>query len=261
VLGILALAAILAPIVAPYNPIAQPDIVALKNLPPSFAHPFGTDLYSRDILSRVIYGARVSLGIAFFATAISITLGTMYGAIAGYTGGLIDACMMRLIDALLSVPRVLLVIVVVALGHAPPLWVLVMLIGVTGWFSLSRLVRGQVLSLREREYVVAARALGVRRTRILLRHILPNVAPTVIVAAMLGMAQVIILEAGLSYLGLGVQPPNASWGNILQDGADRIGTLWWISLFPGLMIVITSIACNALGDTLRDLFDPHGAIQ
>jgi peptide/nickel transport system permease protein len=150
------------------------------------------------------------------------------------------------------------VIVVVALWQTLPLWLLVLVIGMTGWFGLSRLVRGQVLALRQRDFVVAAESLGVRRTRILLRHILPNVLPMIIVDATLSIGQVIVLEAGLSYLGLGVQPPRASWGNIIQDGADQIGTLWWLSLFPGLLIATTAIACNALGDVLRDAWDPRG---
>jgi peptide/nickel transport system permease protein len=257
VLVILGCVALFAPVLAPYNPIAQPDIVSLKNLPPSLAHPFGTDPYSRDVLSRVMYGARVSLSVALLATTVTVLLGTIYGAIAGYAGGFVETCMMRLVDALMSVPRVLLVIVVVALWHTLPLWLLITVIGVTGWFSLSRLVRGQVLAFRQRDFVAAADALGASRTRILFRHILPNVVPVIIVDATLGIGQVIVLEAGLSYLGLGVQPPAASWGNIIQDGADQISTLWWVSLFPGLLIAMTAVACNALGDSLRDFFDPR----
>ncbi|HXC24295.1 MAG TPA: ABC transporter permease, partial [Gemmatimonadaceae bacterium] len=236
---------------------AQPDIVGLKNLPPSLAHPFGTDPYSRDVLSRVMYGAQVSLSVALLATIVTVFLGTVYGSIAGYAGGIVDTCMMRLVDAMMAVPRVLLVIIVVALWHTLPLWLLIVVIGVTGWFSLSRVVRGQVLAFRRRDFVVAAEALGARRTRILFRHILPNVVPMIIVDATLGIGQVIVLEAGLSYLGLGVQPPGASWGNIIQDGADQIGTLWWVSLFPGLLIATTAVACNVLGDALRDYFDPR----
>jgi peptide/nickel transport system permease protein len=257
VLALFGVVALCAPLLAPYNPIAQPDIVALKSLAPSLAHPFGTDTYSRDVLSRAMYGARISLGVALLATMVTVIFGTAYGAVAGYAGGIIDTCMMRGVDAMLSVPRVLLVIVVVALWQTLPLWLLILVIGVTGWFGLSRLVRGQVLALRQRDFVVAAESLGVRRTRILLRHILPNVVPVIIVDATLSIGQVIVLEAGLSYLGLGVQPPRASWGNIIQDGADQIGTLWWLSLFPGLLIATTAIACNALGDALRDVSDPR----
>lgn len=256
-LAVLVLAALLAPWIAPYDPTAQPDIVRLKDLAPSLAHPFGTDPFSRDVLSRVIYGARVSLAVAALATAVAVTLGTAYGAVAGYVGGFVDTAMMRVVDALLAIPRVLLLIALLALWRSLPLWMLVVVLGATGWFGLSRLVRAQVLGIRRREYVQAAEALGASGWRIVTRHVLPNVLPTVIVAATLGIGQVIVLEAGLSYLGLGVQPPTASWGNIIQDGADQVGTLWWISLFPGLLIVMTAIACNALGDALGDALDPH----
>jgi peptide/nickel transport system permease protein len=257
VLGLIVLVALLAPLISPYDPIAQPDIIGLKNAMPSFSHPFGTDSFSRDVLSRCMYGARVSLSVAALATAIAVTLGTLYGAIAGYVGGVVDAVMMRFVDAALAIPRVLLLIAILALWNGLPLWLLIVVLGATGWFGLSRMVRAQVLSLRELDFVAAARAMGASGPRILLRHILPNVLPTIIVAATLGIGHVIILEAGLSYLGLGVQPPSASWGSIIQDGAEQVGSAWWISLFPGLLIVTTAIACNALGDALRTAFDPR----
>ena len=257
VIVVMVIIALLAPLIAPYDPIAQPDIIGLKNLAPSLGHPFGTDSYSRDILSRCIYGARISLTVAALATAIAVTFGTLYGAIAGFVGGAVDTVLMRFVDAALAIPRVLLLIAILALWNGLPLWLLIVVLGATGWFGLSRMVRAQVLSLRELDFVAAARAVGATGPRILLRHILPNVLPTVIVAATLGIGHVIILEAGLSYLGLGVQPPSASWGSIIQDGADQIGTAWWISLFPGLLIVTTAIACNSLGDALRAAFDPR----
>ena len=257
VLAIIIVVAIFAPVVAPYDPIAQPDIIALKSVGPSLAHPFGTDSYSRDVLSRCIYGARVSLSVAALATLMAVTLGTLYGAVAGYVGGAVDAVLMRIVDAALAIPRVLLLIAILALWHGLSLWLLVGVLGATGWFGLSRMVRAQVIALRDLEFVSAARALGAGGPRILLRHILPNVLPTIIVAATLGVGHVIILEAGLSYLGLGVQPPSASWGSIIQDGADQIGTAWWISLFPGLLIVTTAIAFNALGDAFRAALDPR----
>ncbi len=257
VIVVMVIIALLAPLIAPSDPIAQPDIIGLKNLAPSLGHPFGTDSYSRDILSRCIYGARISLTVAALATAIAVTFGTLYGAIAGFVGGAVDTVLMRFVDAALAIPRVLLLIAILALWNGLPLWLLIVVLGATGWFGLSRMVRAQVLSLRELDFVAAARAVGATGPRILLRHILPNVLPTVIVAATLGIGHVIILEAGLSYLGLGVQPPSASWGSIIQDGADQIGTAWWISLFPGLLIVTTAIACNSLGDALRAAFDPR----
>ncbi|MEO7104371.1 MAG: ABC transporter permease [Gemmatimonadaceae bacterium] len=257
VLALIVVVTLLAPLISPYDPIAQPDIIGLKNAAPSFAHPFGTDSFSRDVLSRCIYGARVSLSVAALATAIAVTLGTLYGAIAGFAGGVVDAVMMRFVDAALAIPRVLLLIAILALWNGLPLWLLIVVLGITGWFGLSRMVRAQVLSLRELDFVAAARAIGASSPRILIRHILPNVVPTIIVAATLGIGHVIILEAGLSYLGLGVQPPSASWGSIIQDGADQVGSAWWISLFPGLLIVTTAIACNALGDALHAAFDPR----
>ena len=257
VLGIIIIVAILAPMLAPYDPIAQPDIIGLKSVAPSLAHPFGTDSYSRDVLSRCMYGARVSLSVAALATLMAVTLGTLYGAVAGYVGGVVDAVLMRIVDAALAIPRVLLLIAILALWHGLSLWLLVAVLGATGWFGLSRMVRAQVIALRDLDFVSAARALGASGPRILLRHILPNVLPTIIVAATLGVGHVIILEAGLSYLGLGVQPPSASWGSIIQDGADQIGTAWWISLFPGLLIVTTAIAFNALGDAFRAALDPR----
>lgn len=257
VLVALIVTAVLAPLVAPFDPTAQPDIVALKDLPPTLQHPFGTDPFSRDVLSRAIYGARISLSVAAIATALTVVLGTAYGALAGYVGGALDAVMMRVVDAMLSIPRVLLLIALLALWRTVPLGVLVAVLGCTGWFGLSRMVRAQVRAIRSEEYVRAAAALGASGWRIVTRHVLPNVAPTVIVAATLGIGQVIVLEAGLSYLGLGVQEPTPSWGSIIQNGADQVGTLWWIALFPGLLVVLTSLASSALGDALRDALDPR----
>ncbi|MGH7663562.1 MAG: ABC transporter permease [Gemmatimonadaceae bacterium] len=249
--------AVLAPVVAPFDPTAQPDIVDLKNRAPSLAHPFGTDPFSRDILSRVIYGARLSLSIALLAMLLAITAGTTYGAIAGFVGGPTDSAMMRLIDAMLSIPRILLLIGILSLWGRVSVPMLVVAIGSTGWFGVSRIVRAQVLALRSDEFVVSARALGARRLRVLVRHILPNVLSPVIVAATLGVGNVIIIEAGLSYLGIGVRPPFASWGNIIQDGAANLFGLWWVSLFPGLAIIITVMAFNFVGDGLRDALDPR----
>jgi peptide/nickel transport system permease protein len=254
-LGVIIVVGVLAPLLAPYDPAAQPDIVALKDLPPSLAHPFGTDPYSRDVLSRVLYGARLSLTIGILATIVSLTLGVVYGAAAGYLGGIVDAVMMRVLDALLSIPRLLLVLgVLVAWPHLS-IGALILFLGLTGWFGLSRIVRGQVLALKHAEFVTAAQALGASRRRILARHLLPNIVSPVAVAATLGVAHVIVLEAGLSYLGIGVPPPLASWGNIIQDGVDQISTLWWLSLFPGLFMVLTVMTLNILGEALRDSYE------
>lgn len=242
---------------APFDPNRQIDIIALASHPPSLAHPFGTDIYSRDVLSRLVYGSRISLSVAFLAVLLSITVGTAYGAIAGYVGGRVDAVMMRVIDALLSIPRILVLLAIFALWERVSLGALVLVLGLTGWFATSRLVRAQVLALKTEEMVVAARALGARHRRILGRHILPGVTSTVVVAATLGIGNVIILEAGLSFLGVGVQAPTASWGNIIYDGAGNVAGLWWMSLFPGLAIVLTVMAFNIIGDALRDALDPR----
>ncbi|HET7188843.1 MAG TPA: ABC transporter permease [Gemmatimonadaceae bacterium] len=250
-------AALLAPLLAPYDPTAQLDIVRLQSRPPSWAHPLGTDQFSRDVLSRLMWGARISLAIAFVAVALSMTLGILVGAIAGYAGGLVDAVLMRLVDTALSIPRLLLLIAVVALWEHVGLAALTLLLAGTGWFTVSRLTRAETLVVREKDFVVAARMLGASPWRILTRHVLPNVAAPGLVAATLGIANVILLEAGLSYLGIGVRPPTASWGGIIQDGAERVGDLWWLTLFPGLAILLTVFACNALGDALRDALDPR----
>ena len=255
VLGVIVLVGLLAPLVAPYNPAAQPDIVGLKDLPPSLAHPFGTDPYSRDVLSRVIYGARLSLMIGVLATIVSLTFGVAYGAIAGYAGGALDAVMMRVLDAFLSIPRLLLLIGVLVAWPRLSIGALVLFLGLTGWFALSRIVRGQVLALKHAEFVTAAQALGASRRRILWRHMLPNLVSPIVVAATLGVAHVIVLEAGLSYLGIGVPPPLASWGNIILDGADQVGRLWWMALFPGLFMVLTVMTLNILAEALSDAYE------
>jgi peptide/nickel transport system permease protein len=256
-LAVLTALGALAPVIAPHDPKAQQDIVALKRQPPSVDHPFGTDQFSRDVLSRVLHGGRLSLAIALLAVALSATLGTMYGAVAGFYGGWIDALMMRALDALLAIPRVLLVIAAAVFWGHLGIPALVLILGLTGWFGVSRLVRAEVLSVVSRDYVAAARALGGSNARLLLTHVLPNVLSPVIVGAALGVGNVIVLEAGLSYLGAGVQPPYASWGNIIRDGSTDLGGLWWMSLFPGLAIVGTVLACNLLGDALRDALDPR----
>ena len=254
---VLLLTAILAPWIAPYDPHVQPDVIGLKSQPPSLAHPFGTDVFSRDVFSRVIHGSRVSLAVGVLAMILAVALGTSYGAIAGFFGGKVDGVMMRIIDALIAIPRILLLLVILALWGRIHVGLLIALLGLTGWFGVSRLVRGQVRSVSTQEFVLSARALGMGDARVLIRHILPNVVSPVLVAATLGIGNVILLEAGLSYLGIGVQPPQPSWGNIIQDAGGQITELWWISLFPGLVIMTTVMAFNTLGDALRDAIDPR----
>lgn len=248
--------ALLAPFLAPYDPIAQVDIVRTRYLAPSWEHWFGTDQFGRDVLSRVLYGARISLAIGFVATAIAITLGTLLGAVAGYLGARVDTLIMRFTDLVLAFPRLVLLILVVALFE-PSLTLMIVVLGLTQWPGTTRIVRGEVLSLREREFIQAARALGMGKSRIVLRHLVPNVLAPVIVAATLGIGNTIVLEAGLSFLGLGVQPPTPSWGSIVAEGKQNLIGGWWVTAFPGLAIVVTVLAFNLVGDGLRDALDPR----
>jgi peptide/nickel transport system permease protein len=257
VIALFVVAALVGPFFSSYSCIEQLDIVKLKNAPPSWPHLFGTDQYSRDVLTRVLCGARVSLAVATLAVLLSMTLGTAYGLVAGYAGGRLDNAMMRVLDGFLSIPRVLLLIAVLTLWHPVPLAGLIILLGTTGWFGVSRLVRAETMSAKQLDYVAAARALGASDVRILWRHLLPNVVSPVIVAATLAVGNVIALEAGLSYLGIGAKAPTASWGSIFLDGVEFFAGNWWVVLFPGIAIVATVLAFNVLGDALRDVLDPR----
>ncbi|HEX8695316.1 MAG TPA: oligopeptide ABC transporter permease [Longimicrobium sp.] len=247
---------LVTPLIAPYDPAEQGNIILNRYLEPSLQHLMGTDKFGRDIFSRVLYGARISLSIGFVAVGISITLGTLVGAFAGYFGGIVDSLLMRFTDMMLSFPRLVLLIVVIALFE-PNIYLVVTVLGLTGWMGTARLVRGEVLSLREREFIQAARALGMGDGRIIFRHIIPNTMAPVIVSATLGIGQTILTEASLSFLGLGVQPPTPSWGNMVSDGRDALINAWWIATFPGIAIVLTVVAFNLLGDGLRDALDPR----
>ena len=250
---------LLAPYIAPYDPNFQGNIVLNRYQPPSLDYFLGTDKFGRDVFSRILYGARISLTIGFIAIVISVTLGTLVGAIAGYFRGGADTAIARFIDMLLSIPRFILLLVIIAVFE-PNIFVLVAALGLTGWETTARIVRGQFLALREQEFVQASRALGYSDGRIILRHILPNTLAPIIVIATLGIGNVILAEAGLSFLGLGVQPPTASWGSMVNDGRDAMITAWWISTFPGLAIVLTVVSFNLLGDGLRDALDPRSRI-
>jgi peptide/nickel transport system permease protein len=256
VMVILTIVTLITPLIAPYDPTAQGNIILERYLEPSFHHLMGTDKFGRDIFSRVLFGARISLSIGLIAVAISITLGTLVGAFAGYFGGIVDSILMRFTDMMLSFPRLVLLIVVIALFE-PHIYLVVTVLGLTGWMGTARLVRGEVLSLREREFVQAARALGMGDWRIIFRHVIPNTMAPVIVSATLGIGQTILTEASLSFLGLGVQPPTPSWGNMVADGRDALINAWWIATFPGIAIVVTVVAFNLLGDGLRDALDPR----
>ncbi len=251
------LVAVCAPLVTPYDPSAQLEIVRLQNRPPSWTHPLGTDLYSRDLLSRLVFGARVSLAVGALAMLVAVSLGTAVGLLAGYFRRWVDGVLMRLVDVGLAVPRIFLLLMAVALWSQLPLAILVLTIGLTGWFATSRLVRAEVLSLRELAYVDAARALGAPPARVIFRHLLPNALAPLIVSAALGIGNVMLLEASLSFLGIGVAPPTPSWGNMIADGKEQIATAPWTTLSPGLAIALVVMALNAVGDALRDALDPR----
>jgi len=245
-----------APVVAPYPPYYQIDI-GHPNRPPSAQFLLGTDPFSRDVWSRLVYGARVSLGIGTLAMLVAATVGTAVGAVSGYFRRWVDATLMRLVDVGLAMPRIFVLLMAVALWEHIALWALVLLIGLTGWFGTSRLVRAEVLSLREREFVAAARALGAGAGRVIFRHVLPNAAAPIIVSGALGIGNMMLLEAGLSFLGLGVPSPAPSWGNMIADGWHKMAVAWWSSTFPGLAISLVVMALNAVGDALRDALDPR----
>jgi peptide/nickel transport system permease protein len=249
------LIALVTPLVAPHPPNLQYDIVSERFLPPLGKFPLGSDQFARDVLSRLLYGARISLTIGFVAVGISVTIGTLVGAVAGYFGGIVDGAIMRFVDMIISFPRLILLITIIAIFDAS-IFLIVAVLGLTLWPSTARIIPGEILSLREREFVQAAAALGYPKRRIILRHLVPNALAPVIVAATLGIGNTIVLEAGLSFLGLGVQPPTASWGQMVAAGRNELLDAWWLSTFPGLAIVFTVLSFNLVGDGLRDALDP-----
>lgn len=254
--GALVVVAVLAPLLTPYNPAAQLDLTHGRDLAPSLAHPLGTDFYSRDVLSRVLYGARISLAIAGWSVTIAITVGTLVGVTAGYVGGMLDAALMRCVDAGLAIPRFFILLMVLALWTDVGLVTLGAIIGLTGWFGTSRIVRQETESIRQRPYVAAARAVGCGPLRTIVRHVIPNVAGPILVSAALGVGNVILLETGLSYLGIGVQQPTPSWGNIIRDGYDVLRSAPWISAGAGIAVVLTVLAFSYLGESLRRALEP-----
>jgi peptide/nickel transport system permease protein len=254
IVACLALMAILAPVLAPWDP-NRPDIKRILE-PPSRAHLLGTDQLGRDVLARMLYGSRVSLAVGFVSVGIAALIGIMLGASAGYHGGTMDAAIMRLVDLMLVFPRFFLLLAVLAFLR-PSIWTIMAVIGLTGWMGVARLVRAEFLALKEREFVVWSQAVGASGLRIVWRHILPNAMAPVLVAMTLGIPAAILTESGLSFLGLGVQPPHATWGNILNEGKDAIEIGWWLSLYPGLAILVTVLSYNLLGEGIRDALDPR----
>ncbi len=245
---------IFAPWIAPYNP-SKIDIDNIL-VGPSRAHLLGTDDLGRDVLSRMLWGGRISLEVGFVAVGIATIIGIILGSLAGYYGGWLDTIIMRFVDIMLSIPTIFLVLTVIAILE-PSIINIMIVIGLTSWMEPARLIRGEFLSLKEREFVVAARALGASDNRIMLRHILPNGLSPILVSATIGVGVAILIESGLSFLGLGVQPPTPSWGSLLSSGKDNIEIAWWLSAFPGLAILLTVLGYNLLGEGIRDALDPR----
>jgi peptide/nickel transport system permease protein len=245
---------LLASWLAPYDP-SFIDLKAVL-MPPSSDHWLGTDPLGRDVLSRIIFGSQVSLKVGFVAVGLATCIGIIVGALAGYYGGWVDLVLMRFVDLMLCFPSFFLILAVIALLE-PSIWNIMVVIGVTGWMGVARLVRAEFLSLKERDFVEAARALGASDRRLIMRHLLPNALAPVMVSATLGVAGAILTESALSFLGLGVQPPTPSWGNILTAGKDNIEIAWWLSVFPGLAILVTVMSYNLLGEGIREAIDPR----
>ena len=253
VLALFALS-ILTPVIAPYDPSA----IDVDNIlmPPSAQHLFGTDDLGRDVFTRMLYGAGISLKVGFVAVGIATIIGVLLGSIAGYYGGVIDLIIMRFVDIMLCFTSFFLILAVIAFLE-PSIFNIMAVIGLTSWMGITRLVRAEFLSLKERDFVLAVKAMGAKSPRIIFLHILPNAMAPVLVAATLGVASAVLVESALSFLGIGVQPPTPSWGNILTLGQSTLGVAWWLSLFPGMAILITVLGYNLLGEGIRDAIDPR----
>ncbi|MBC8400994.1 MAG: ABC transporter permease [Candidatus Marinimicrobia bacterium] len=254
IIAVITLSALAAPLLTPYEPNTQDLSIAAQA--PSLGHPLGTDFYGRDLLTRLIYGARVSLGIGLCATLLAVLVGTTVGLISGYSGGWVDNILMRIVDVLLGFPRLFVILLAVGLS-TPSVKIIILILGALSWMEIARIVRGEVIVIREMLYVKSAVALGISKRKILLEYILPNTTDVITVYATLLIGTTIIVEASLSFLGLGVQPPDASWGTIINQGRIDPVNSWWISTFAGLAIVITVIGINLLGDSLRSLLNPR----
>lgn len=246
--------AVAAPIIAPYDP---EEIIESQTLAPSLKHLFGTDDLGRDIFSRALYGARISLTVGFIAVIIAVTMGTIFGALAGYYGRAVDSVIMRFVDIMLAFPSIFLILAIQAM-LTPNIYNVMVVIGLTSWMGVARLVRGEFLRIRELQYVEAARAIGCSNFRIIFRHILPNAQAPIIVAATLGMAGAILTESALSFLGMGVQPPMPSWGNMLMDSQAYLFDAPWMSIIPGVLILITVLSLYFVGEGLREKMNVRG---
>ncbi len=255
VLGAIALLCSFAPLVSPYDPEKTQLLVIWE--PPGPAHPFGTDSLGRDLATRILYGGRISLSVGLLAVTVAISIGTLVGTVAGYYGRWIESVLMRFVDMMYSFPRLFLLILFSVFFKGMTLGVIVIVLGLLSWMTTSRLVRASFLSLKHREFVEAARCIGASDRRIIFRHILPNSLAPIIVAATLGVAGAIIAESTLSFLGLGIQPPTPSWGNMLKDAGSEMSQAPWVSIFPGLAIFLAVVSINFIGDGLRDALDPR----
>jgi peptide/nickel transport system permease protein len=248
IIGFFTALAIVAPLISPYDP----SVIDQTNLlmSPSAKHLLGTDSLGRDLLSRIIFGARISLSIGLIAVGISVVIGLVFGSISGFYGGLIDSGIMRFVDIMLCFPTFYLILAVAAI-LGPSIFNIMIIIGLTSWMGTARLIRGEILSLKEREFIQAERAIGASNIRIISRHLIPNAIGPVLVNATLGIAGAILIESGLSFLGLGVQPPTPSWGNILIESKSTLGVAWWITVFPGVAILITILGFNFISEGLK----------
>ncbi|MCM8790905.1 MAG: ABC transporter permease [Candidatus Omnitrophica bacterium] len=246
--------ALFAPFIAPYDPsyIDSKNVLAA----PSAKHIFGTDALGRDLFSRIVYGSRISLSIGFIAVGIAVLIGVFLGSVAGYYGGKVDSIIMRFVDIMLCFPTFFLILAVIAVLE-PSIFNIMVIIGATSWMGVARLIRAEILTLKERDYVVASKVMGANGAWIIFRHLIPNAIGPVMVNATLGVGGAILVESSLSFLGIGVQPPTPSWGNILMDGKSTLGVAWWLTVFPGVFILLTVLAYNLLGEGLRDLMEPR----
>jgi peptide/nickel transport system permease protein len=248
IIAILSLVAIFAPVISPYDPAAIDGDSLL--VAPSFKHLMGTDSLGRDLFSRIVFGARISLTIGLIAVGIATIIGIILGSIAGFYGRWVDSLIMRFVDLMLCFPTFFLILAVIAILE-PSIFNIMVIIGLTSWMGTARLIRAEILSLKEREFIQAARAIGASNLRIILRHLIPNAIAPVMISAILGIAGAILVESALSFLGLGVQPPTPSWGNILIEAKSTLGIAWWLTLYPGLFILITILSFNLIGEGLR----------
>ena len=255
VIAIFYIVALLTPLLAPYDPSAIENVLQTRYLSPSSAHLFGTDEFGRDLFTRALYGARVSLSVGLLAMLLSKVIGTSYGAVAAYFGGIVDAILMRLVDVIIAFPTFYLMLMLVGVFEANIL-LIVLILGLTSWPGTARYIRGEILSLKEQEFAESARAIGLPPRLVIIRHLIPSALSPVLVSAALSVAGMIGAEAGLSFLGLGIRPPTPSWGNMVSGGQDALLVAWWVAFFPGALLALTLVSFSLFADGIRDALDP-----